>query len=78
MIAFAAPENAIQWCLETQINLLDARWPEKLFENPESSVLKMEEKIVYRGLRVRMGVHLGNPSCEVDPVTGRMGKKKDG
>merc|ERR1712137_486607 len=27
---------------------------------------------IYRGLRVRMGVHAGNPTAETDPVTGRM------
>lgn len=28
--------------------------------------------MIYRGFRVRMGIHTGNPSCEEDPVTKRM------
>ncbi|PVU93744.1 hypothetical protein BB561_003061 [Smittium simulii] len=29
-------------------------------------------KLIYRGLRIRMGIHLGTPVCEEDPITGRM------
>ena len=29
-------------------------------------------ELIYRGLSVRMGVHLGNPICEQDPVNHRM------
>ncbi|PVV01571.1 hypothetical protein BB560_004006 [Smittium megazygosporum] len=28
--------------------------------------------LIYRGLRIRMGIHLGTPVCEEDPITGRM------
>lgn len=28
--------------------------------------------LVFRGLRVRMGVHVGKPECKIDAVTGRM------
>ncbi|PVZ97966.1 hypothetical protein BB558_006049 [Smittium angustum] len=31
-----------------------------------------ERKLIYRGLRVRMGIHLGTPVCEEDPITRRM------
>jgi len=27
---------------------------------------------MFRGLRVRMGIHVGDPECQQDPVTGRM------
>jgi adenylate cyclase len=35
-------------------------------------VYDSEGNIVQRGLRVRMGIHWGNPQCEKDPITRRM------
>ena len=73
MIAFETPEKALLWCLAVQEELLKVEWPTKLLENEDSK----EEKTpfghyLYRGLRVRMGIHSGEPTCKVDPVTGRM------
>ncbi|OLY81935.1 Adenylate cyclase [Smittium mucronatum] len=33
---------------------------------------KDKKKLIYRGLRVRMGIHVGTPLCEEDPITNRM------
>ncbi|OMJ07784.1 Adenylate cyclase [Smittium culicis] len=30
------------------------------------------KKLIYRGLRIRMGIHVGTPLCEEDPITSRM------
>ena len=35
-------------------------------------------KLIWRGMRVRCGAHIGSPTCSLDPVTNRMdylGKK---
>ncbi|KNE54322.1 hypothetical protein AMAG_17655 [Allomyces macrogynus ATCC 38327] len=31
-----------------------------------------DDVVIFRGIRVRMGIHCGQPSCERDPITGRM------
>ena len=31
-----------------------------------------KDNLIWRGIRVRMGIHTGRPLCERDPVTGRM------
>jgi predicted ATPase/class 3 adenylate cyclase len=56
MVAFAEGGDAIRWCLAAQQALQHAEWP----GGPDGR------------LRVRMGAHVGAPTCEPDPVTGRM------
>ena len=67
MVAFAHPKQAINWCLAAQIGLHSADWPVGLEELSEA-----DSSHGWRGLRVRMGGHIGEPSCQADPVTGRM------
>ncbi len=31
-----------------------------------------EGALLFRGLRVRMGIHMGRPECRLDTITGRM------
>lgn len=38
----------------------------------EEGDLKRPQVLLYRGLSVRMGIHCGEPVCEVDPITQRM------
>lgn len=41
-------------------------------ESPWARVeLDDERKVIFRGLRVRMGIHMGRPDCKADAVTGR-------
>ncbi len=74
MCAFADPFVAVKWCLDAQEQLLEAKWPEKIYEHAKSAIAvsKKTGRTLYKGLRVRMGVHTGRPSNEEDPVTGRM------
>ena len=71
-IAFSSAVNAVKWCLETQQELLKQDWPEKIYEGEDSAIEEVDGQEIYRGLRVRMGVHTGEPTAERDPVTGRM------
>lgn len=74
MIAFSSTIKAARWCLQTQEKLLQANWPEGLYAHPDSAIEEVNGNLIWKGLRVRMGIHCGKPTCEPDPVTGRMGK----
>lgn len=61
MIAFSSLPAAVRFCLGAQDSLHNADWPAQVLGDP-----------VFRGPRVRMGVHVGDPLCKPDPITGRM------
>ncbi|HEY9854947.1 MAG TPA: adenylate/guanylate cyclase domain-containing protein, partial [Stenomitos sp.] len=73
MLAFGDPVAAVRWCLAAQETLLGIDWPHALLSHPDASEAQREDgSLLFRGLRVRMGVHTGHPECRQDPVTGRM------
>lgn len=73
MLAFARPQNAAQFCIQAQLSLLDAPWPKEIIAAPEMlGSPGPAGAVLWRGLRVRMGVHTGTPQCVANPVTGRM------
>lgn len=55
-LAFAAPDAAIRFAIDAQCGLASAAWPAALAA----------------GLRVRIGLHRGEPWIRPDPTTGRM------
>ncbi|KNE65218.1 hypothetical protein AMAG_10866 [Allomyces macrogynus ATCC 38327] len=73
MVAFPTVFHAAQWCLTVQEQLMLVDWPRELLESPEAAEAAVtDELVIFRGIRVRMGIHCGQPSCERDPITGRM------
>lgn len=73
MVAFSDPSNAIMFCVAAQASLVRTEWPDALSASPHSKEeLDSNGALIYRGLRVRMGVHTGSPKHQPDPVTGRM------
>eukprot|EP01065_Artemidia_motanka_P047847 TRINITY_DN7582_c0_g1_i4.p1 TRINITY_DN7582_c0_g1~~TRINITY_DN7582_c0_g1_i4.p1 ORF type:complete len:1354 (+),score=381.46 TRINITY_DN7582_c0_g1_i4:54-4115(+) len=84
MVAFASPLDCLNWCLSVQLKLLSLPWPPKLLHFADASCEWNDARMLnrtpgvrdspymWRGLRVRMGIHTGKPSCALDPVTGRM------
>jgi len=75
MVAFFNPNDAVAWCINVQRALLACPWPTALHSHPSSlRIVSVDDpsKDVFAGLRVRMGVHCGEPSCRRNPVTGRM------
>ncbi len=64
MCAFADAADAVGWAVAVQRALVDATWPAPLADGGHEPL--------WRGLRVRAGVHVGNPDCRPDPLTGRM------
>jgi predicted ATPase/class 3 adenylate cyclase len=72
MVAFPSVTEAVRWCLETQEALLHAPWPAALLAHPQAAEERGPQgQALHRGLRVRMGVHLGEAECRVDERTGR-------
>ncbi len=61
MVAFSQPINAIRFCLDVQRNLHEHPWSPELMALPEC-----REEPGFRGVRVRMGVHVGEPEARAD------------
>eukprot|EP00727_Mastigamoeba_balamuthi_P012411 m51a1_g7793 putative serine-threonine protein (1778) ;mRNA; f:20013-29956 len=59
MIAFQSTVDAVCFAAEAQTRLASASWDPELLAHEAS-----DDSIVFRGLRVRMGIHVGEP--EVD------------
>lgn len=73
MLAFAEVRAAAQWCLGVQNGLLQLQWPPELLEESDArEELGDGNAPLFRGLRVRMGIHVGKPDCRPSPTTGRM------
>lgn len=73
MCSFQSVLAALQWCLTVQQELLHESWPLEILECEDGKeILDSAGKLVERGLSVRMGIHIGNPVCEPDPITHRM------
>ncbi|NUQ34704.1 MAG: cyclase, partial [Planctomycetaceae bacterium] len=69
MVAFPDAGKAASFCISAQRELHKAQWPEALLAISHAAP---SEDGLFRGLRVRMGVHFGNPVCEKNTATGRM------
>jgi len=73
LVAWEAPENALRWCLEVQQALVGLDWPAQILEQPEAAVvLGADDKPLLRGLRVRMGMHVGEPAVRKNGRTRRL------
>lgn len=72
MCSFPTALSAVWWCLSVQELLLQEPWPLEILECEDGKDIYVNDKLVARGLSVRMGIHFGFPVCEKDPVTHRM------
>eukprot|EP00756_Hemistasia_phaeocysticola_P045547 Hpha_TRINITY_DN19295_c0_g1::TRINITY_DN19295_c0_g1_i1::g.194366::m.194366 len=72
MVAFGDTMDAVRWCLYMQETLLAIAYPEDFLKLPDAHLEMWKGEVLWKGVRVRMGVHSGQPQCEVDPVTKRM------
>lgn len=71
--SFSTVSAALLWCFNVQLLLLKEDWPQELLESEEGKEIRDDDgNLIYRGLRLRMGIHWGSPVCEPDPITGRM------
>lgn len=73
IVSFQNITSAILWAFQCQLALMQADWPQDILEMDDGrEVYDADGQLLYRGLRVRMGIHYGAPDCEEDPVTKRM------
>ncbi len=73
VLAFHTPFDAVSWCIQAQQELLEATWPETILQSIEAGeVFNGAQQHLFRGLRVRMGVHYGEPEIRDVPLTGRV------
>lgn len=78
-IAFPSIHDAVHFCLLVQLDLLAAPWPKQL-DNLVAATRRQHGgvyKLLFRGLRVRMGVHDaalsdGELVCNTHAVTGKL------
>eukprot|EP00026_Physarum_polycephalum_P002268 Phypoly_transcript_02274.p1 GENE.Phypoly_transcript_02274~~Phypoly_transcript_02274.p1 ORF type:complete len:525 (+),score=72.51 Phypoly_transcript_02274:1266-2840(+) len=74
LFAFSAPFNALSFCLKVQQALLRAPWPPELLgrldalEESIKDKVTEEDRILFRGLRVGMGIHCGSPLSSNDTL----------
>uniref|UniRef100_A0AAV1TSQ3 Guanylate cyclase domain-containing protein n=1 Tax=Peronospora matthiolae TaxID=2874970 RepID=A0AAV1TSQ3_9STRA len=77
-LAFHTIREAVEYCLTAQMHLLKAKWPKDLHGLiPATRKERVGTKTIFRGLRVRMGVHDAAESdgpliCDVHVVTGKL------
>ena len=72
MVAFQDALEAVEFSLDVQLKLQDADWPTALLSTPTIKELSgISEDGHFRGLRIRIGIHSGKPSHQIDPTTGR-------
>ena len=73
MCSFPTTLSALWWCLTVQVQLLHESWPLEILECEDGkAIYDAQDRLVARGLSVRMGIHCGIPLCEPDPITHRM------
>ncbi len=72
-MTFQYTNNALEWCQEVQQELIRTEWPEELLEHPGAAEeWSTDDRLIYRGLRVRMGVHVCNLKVERDLRTRKL------
>lgn len=77
MASFPSIQSALKWTCSVQQELLDADWPQEIIDSPIAATLHSQQPleqtpVLFRGLSVRMGMHVGEPFCEIHSVTDRM------
>ncbi|KAL4145718.1 hypothetical protein PRNP1_011594 [Phytophthora ramorum] len=77
-LAFHTVREAVEYCMDVQLKLLEAPWPNELHGLlPATKKNRAGRHLIFRGLRVRMGIHDAEDSdgplvLDVHAVTGKM------
>jgi hypothetical protein len=71
MVVFNDHKRAAKFCLVAQEEFLLANWPKRLLDHElAAEVRDANGALVGRGLKVRMGMHSGEPHFTTDAITG--------
>jgi adenylate cyclase len=72
MVCFSDPMDAVRWACCVQRELLQAEWPAGILDAFDCRVeWDSTRSLIYRGLRVRIGLHYGEAERNQDTVTRR-------
>eukprot|EP01062_Namystynia_karyoxenos_P006186 TRINITY_DN1215_c1_g2_i1.p1 TRINITY_DN1215_c1_g2~~TRINITY_DN1215_c1_g2_i1.p1 ORF type:complete len:2234 (+),score=560.89 TRINITY_DN1215_c1_g2_i1:73-6702(+) len=71
MVAFDTAYDACRFALDVQVMLVKETWPRELLRVADCARVEFEDKVVWNGLRVRIGVHFGAADMQTNPITGR-------
>lgn len=72
MVTFFSALDAILWCMEVQLTLVEQNWPAELLALSGACKEDVDGKVIFNGIRIRMGIHTGQPNARRNPITGRM------
>ena len=73
MIAFPTATTALQFCLDVQEKLLDEEWPKELLKlQPGEETKDSDGHVLFRGFKLRMSAHWGQPVSKWNEVIQRM------
>ena len=73
MLAFPTATMAVQFCLDVQEQLLDEAWPKGILKLAHGKVSTDEQgHVLFRGLKLRISAHWGEPICAWNKVIHRM------
>ncbi|MGM0554886.1 MAG: NB-ARC domain-containing protein [Myxococcota bacterium] len=70
LVEFDDCADALGWSLQLQLELLEVEWPEDLLEDPAAAEVVRDERVLFRGLRVGIGVDLGILHSRVNGLSG--------
>jgi len=68
-IVFRNVFDGLGWCADVQRGLVNLDWPETLVRHEEDQ--RVGDRVLFRGLRVRMGASWGTPEAHCDERTRR-------
>eukprot|EP00666_Eupelagonemidae_sp_cell4sb_P007118 gene7118-16098_t len=72
MVAFEEAKSAVGFCLNAQVDLVETPWQPELTSLAGCGRHELPGgQVVWHGLRVRMGIHIGEVRRDTNPVTGR-------
>jgi class 3 adenylate cyclase len=71
MCAFNSPTDAVNFALEVQLKFLLLPWPKKLLDSEDCKTVDGIDGVIFKGLRIKIGIFSGECLVNIDSVTQR-------